>query len=100
MALGKMQTIGEALAELRLNPQKYRLVSDWRATIPPDSKWQPGSHGQPACRKCLGLGYLSLDLPRWHPKFGELVFCDCVPQATRDVIGPVIEKMRASRHGR
>ena len=56
------------------------LVSDWRKQIPDWSHWFPGCPGDPFCEKCLGTGYVRLDVEIEHPMFGKILFCDCVPQ--------------------
>lgn len=33
--------------------------------------------GDPACKKCGGLGYLRAELAPGHPNFGRLEICDC-----------------------
>jgi len=36
-----------------------------------------GETGQPACPKCGGMGYVTLEVPLGHPQFGKAVPCDC-----------------------
>ena len=63
-------------------PQKVQYVHDWEAHLPAGSIWTPGSHGQPGCPICKGMGWLRKELPTYHADFGKLVFCDCVPRET------------------
>lgn len=50
---------------------------NWKAIIPPGSKWQPGLLGKPDCAMCLGLGFVSVDLPVGYEKQGKLLYCEC-----------------------
>lgn len=72
-----MQTIAEAIAEMQVTKQARQLIPNWRATLPPGSRWQPNDIGDPACPECKGVGYLRIDLPVGHPMFGKLFECDC-----------------------
>lgn len=58
--------------------QKSVAVSeDWKRMLPPGSKWEPGKLGKPDCAMCLGLGFVSVDLPLGHPKQGKVLYCEC-----------------------
>lgn len=54
-----------------------RVSEDWQRMLPPGSKWQPGLLGKPDCAMCLGMGFVSADLPLGHPKQGKLMYCEC-----------------------
>ena len=54
-----------------------RVSEDWKVMLPPGSKWEPGKLGKPDCAMCLGLGFVSVDLPLGHPKQGKVLYCEC-----------------------
>lgn len=80
----------DVLNELRANKNSPRLVRDWKQMIPEGSRWFPGSKGNPACKVCLGTGYVRLELenrplPVGHKFFGKLFICDCVQHAMKNI---------------
>ena len=90
----KMQSIGDVLADIRTERIQGHFFAPSKVALPKDSKWQPGCVGRPDCKTCLGLGYLSPDLPTFHPKFGALVFCNCVSEEKKAQLTPIIEAFR------
>ena len=77
-----MSKLSENLKEIHTENTHKLYVHDWRDTLPAGSLWTPDSKGDPACKVCMGTGWLRrTDLYPGHPQFGKLVFCDCVPQA-------------------
>ena len=79
----KILPIGEVIERLkeqaRKSHTKIRVVDDWKDRIPAGSKWFPGCLADPACQYCQGMGYVRLELPVWHPQFGKVHLCDCMP---------------------
>jgi len=71
------------LQEIQAENTHRKYVKDWKNTLPVGSMWTPGSHGNPACKICLGRGWLRLDVLTWHPQFGKLQLCQCVDQHVR-----------------
>lgn len=96
----KTQTLREALASFRIQRARFIPGPDWKKTLPEGSRWQPGFPGSPACLICLGLGYLSLEVPRSHPQFGKLIVCDCVPEPIGVQIKARLDKMEEELHGK
>ena len=94
MRHGKMQTLGEVISDMKTEQRQAHFFASPKVSLPEGSKWQPGCVGNPACKKCWGLGYLSPDLPHYHPKFGALVFCDCVSNDKVSQLTPIIEAFR------
>ena len=78
----KVMPIGEVIARIkdRTQSKPIQVVEDWRQRLPPRSRWFPGCLSDPACQVCWGTGYLRLDLPIHHPRFGMLHLCECMPQ--------------------
>ena len=70
--------IKNALTTLSEIPADRKYVPDWRDNLPDGSLWTPGSKGQPGCTICRGTGWMRLNVPTSHPKFGKLQFCECV----------------------
>jgi len=62
---------------------KKKYAEDWRERIPKGSLWQPGSPGDPTCKNCLGLGFVTLDVPVNHPAFAEWFRCWCASEERR-----------------
>jgi hypothetical protein len=77
-----MEHVKDVIAQIKTqrHGNKGGLVHDWRDMIPPGSRWQPGDPGNPACKICGGTGYVRLELPVGHPKFGKIFLCDCVSE--------------------
>lgn len=89
--MSDIKTISDVMAELKhTHTNNSKLVRDWRAMLPPGSRWFPSCPGNPACKACEGIGYLRIEgLRVGHPYFGKLVLCDCtrgrvVPTAPRE----------------
>ena len=76
--------LSDNLRQIHAGNETERLyVHNWKETLPAGSDWTPGSHGDPACQICLGRGWVRLDVPTHHPKFGKLQLCDCVSADVR-----------------
>lgn len=76
-----MEKITDVIAQMKASKSeraRAAVVKDWRSMIPSWSRWSPGMRGKPDCKSCLGIGYVRLDLPVGHPKFGDLFECECV----------------------
>lgn len=93
MSRSKTQTLSEALADVPINAPRQRLVDNWKEMVPPGSMWRPGYPGDPNCSKCLGLGYIRMDLPIHAPMFGRLIICDCVKEPARSDMAQRIDKL-------
>lgn len=88
-----METVKDIIAQIRTRKGGTELVRDWKSMIPADSKWQPNDPGNPACKLgCEGTGYVRLDLPLGHPKFGHVFLCECVDQVKYAAPAPVVEE--------
>ena len=92
----KTQTLREALADFRIHQTRHIPAPNWRAALPPGSRWQPGFPGRPDCAACRGIGYLTLDCGIHHPQFGKLVTCDCVPEPLGAQIRERIDRLYES----
>ena len=89
----KTLTLSEALAEFKITRTRHIPIPEWKKTLPPDSRWQPGFPGKPACTICKGMGYLTPDVGIHHPQFGKLVICDCVPENLRESIRARMDRL-------
>lgn len=56
---------------------EVKVAENWKQRLPKGSKWEPGMLGKPDCAMCLGMGFVSVDLPVGHPKHGKLLYCEC-----------------------
>ena len=95
----KTQTLSEAMADFKITRTRHIPAADWKKTLPEGSHWQPGFPGQPGCKKCLGLGYLTLNVGVHHPQFGKLIVCECVPAPLAEKIKSRVDKLY-ERHGK
>lgn len=76
-----MKTLSEFItAEQARHASGKPLVSNWEEYVPAGSRWRPGDIGDANCKVCLGVGYVRVDLSRWHPDFGKLFACDCAAE--------------------
>ena len=96
----KTQTLHEALSSFRIQRARFIPGPNWKKTLPEGSRWQPGFPGAPDCTRCLGLGYLSLDVSIRHPQFGKLIVCDCVPEPLCSQIRARLDKAEEDLHGK
>lgn len=94
---GQMQTLHEALASMKAKSPLAVKGQDWRAALPPGSRWMPGDPGKPSCQMCKGTGYVSLDVGVNSPHFGKLFVCDCVQPATAQRLNENIERQFYTR---
>ncbi len=78
-----MTLLADNLKNIHAENERKQYVKNWKDTLPEGSHWTPGSHGNPACKICEGRGWIRLDVPTWHPKFGKLQLCECVPLQIR-----------------
>jgi hypothetical protein len=74
-----MSKLADNLQEIHFDNNKHLYVKDWRDQLPAGSLWEPGSHGDPACKTCMGTGWVRADVYPGHPLFGKLQPCECVP---------------------
>ena len=76
-----MSKLADNLKNIHTENTQRQYIHDWRDNLPKGSLWAPGSHGDPACKKCLGTGWLRTEhIAPGMPGYGKLEFCDCVPQ--------------------
>ena len=75
--MSDVMTVSQLLQELKAHKSELRTVTNWKDMIPADSDWHPGDPGDPNCKICHGPGYLRMDFPIGHPRFGCVFLCDC-----------------------
>lgn len=74
----KPKTLRDVLTEIKFDrATKIKYIADWKSELPPGSRWQPGMPGQPGCKVCKGIGWVTLNVPLGHPYFGKALACDC-----------------------
>jgi hypothetical protein len=71
-----MSKLSDNLQEVHIDQRQY--VKNWQDELPKGSLWTPGSKGDPACRVCMGTGWVRYDVYPGHPQFGKVAVCNCV----------------------
>lgn len=91
-----IESITDVISRMQSNKHAPRFVENWKARLPPGSRWSPGMHGDPACPSCLGIGYVRLDSRDFESStFGTLYECECAHGKGESI--RALQMTRASR---
>lgn len=77
-----MQRLETIVERMKLKEQmeqgRQRIQTSGRGISPSAAKFRPPPQPEPACAVCGDMGWLRYDVPYEHPKFGQIVPCQCI----------------------